>query len=95
MKTRRKAFNPKIFLAKVGDGITISKYQNNQIIFAQGEAADAVFYIQKGKINVTVISERGKEAVVGILEPGHFFGERMPQWPLRCASQQLRRSMTA
>src|ERR1700741_5263735 len=46
-----------------------------RIVFRQGDPADAVFYIQKGKIKLTVVSERGKEAVVGILEPGHFFGE--------------------
>jgi CRP/FNR family transcriptional regulator, cyclic AMP receptor protein len=74
-KSRKAAFDPKIFLARVGDGKTISKYQKDQIVFSQGDVADAVFYIQKGKIKLTVVSERGKEAVVGILEPGHFFGE--------------------
>ena len=68
-------FDPKIFLAKVGDGKTISKHQKDQIVFLQGNEADAVFYIQKGKIKLTVVSERGKEAVVGVLESGHFFGE--------------------
>ena len=68
-------FDRKIFLAKVGDGKTISKYEKDQIVFSQGNEADAVFYIQKGKIKLTVVSERGKEAVVGVLEPGHFFGE--------------------
>ena len=73
MRKRRKApFNPKIFLAKVGEGKTISKYSNDQIIFSQGEAADAVFYIQEGKVKLTVVSEQGKEAVVAILGPGHF-----------------------
>ena len=68
MKTSRKAaFDPKIFVARVGDGKTISKYQKGQIVFSQGDVADAVFYIQKGKIKLTVVSERGKEAVVGIL----------------------------
>ena len=74
-KSRKAAFDPKIFLAKVGDGKTISKYQKDQIVFSQGDVADGVFYIQKGKIKLTVVSERGKEAVVGILEPSHFFGE--------------------
>ena len=74
-KSRKAAFDPKIFLAKVGDGKTISKYQKDQIVFSQGNVADAVFYIQRGKIKLTVVSERGKEAVVGILEPSHFFGE--------------------
>jgi CRP/FNR family cyclic AMP-dependent transcriptional regulator len=68
-------FDPKEFLSKLNGGRTISKYLNGQTVFSQGEVAGAVFYIQKGKIKLTVISELGKEAVVGILEPGHFFGE--------------------
>src|SRR5246127_3142438 len=74
-ESRKAAFDPKIFLAKVGDGKTISEYHKDQVVFSQGDVADAVFYIQKGKIKLTVVSERGKEAVVGILEPSHFFGE--------------------
>ena len=74
-KTRKTAFDPKTFLAKVGDGKTISKYQKDQIVFSQGEIADAIFYLQKGKIKLTVVSERGKEAVLGVLGPSHFFGE--------------------
>jgi CRP/FNR family transcriptional regulator, cyclic AMP receptor protein len=74
-KRRKAAFEPKTFLAKVGDGKTISKYQKDQVAFSQGNEADAVFYIQKGRIKLTVVSERGKEAVVGILGPNHFFGE--------------------
>ena len=68
-------FDPKIFLTKVGDGKTISKYRKNQIIFSQGQIADAVFYIQMGKVKLTVVSKQGKEALVAILEPGAFFGE--------------------
>jgi hypothetical protein len=71
----RATFDPKIFLAKVGDGKTIAEYHKDQVVFSQGSKADAVFYIQKGKIKLTVVSERRKEAVVGILEPSHFFGE--------------------
>jgi CRP/FNR family transcriptional regulator, cyclic AMP receptor protein len=71
----RPSFNPKSFLAKVGEGRTISKYRKHQIIFSQGHPADAVFYIQKGKVKVTVISEQGKEAVVAILGTDEFFGE--------------------
>src|ERR1700747_1820948 len=74
-KSRKAAFDPKIFLAKVGDGKTIAKYQKDQIVFSQGDVADAVFYIQKGKLKLSVISERGKEAVIAILRRGHFFGE--------------------
>ena len=74
-KSDRASFDPKNFLAKVGEGKTISKYQKDQIVFSQGDVADAIFYIQKGKIKLTVVSERGKEAVVGLLGAGHFFGE--------------------
>jgi CRP/FNR family transcriptional regulator, cyclic AMP receptor protein len=83
-KSKKAIFIPKIFLAKVGDGKTITKYLKDQIVFSQGDVGDAVFYIQKGKIKLTVISERGKEAVVGILGPDHFFGEGcMNGHPLR------------
>jgi CRP-like cAMP-binding protein len=71
----------------VGEGTTISKYRKDQVVFAQGEVADAVFYIQQGKIKLTVISEQGKEAVVAFLEPGHFFGEGcLNGHPLRIAT---------
>jgi CRP/FNR family transcriptional regulator, cyclic AMP receptor protein len=72
---RKPVFDPKTFLAKADGGRTISKYQKDQIVFSQGEAADAVFYIQQGKIKITVVSEQGKEAVVAILGMGDFFGE--------------------
>ena len=79
MKRKRKpGFDPKAFLANLAnadDGRTISKYQKDQTVFSQGEAADAVFYIQHGKIKITVVSEQGKEAVVAILGTGDFFGE--------------------
>ena len=74
-KKGRASFDPKTFLAKVGDGKAISKYGKGEVVFSQGEGGDAVFYIQKGEIKLTVISEQGKEAVVGILRPGQFFGE--------------------
>ena len=65
MRKRVKAsFDPKMFLASVGEGKTISKYRKDQIVFSQGQVADAVFYIQQGKIKLAVISEQGKEAVV-------------------------------
>jgi CRP/FNR family cyclic AMP-dependent transcriptional regulator len=87
MRKAQKDFDPKAFLAKVGDGKTIAKYQKDQIVFTQGDAADAVFYIQKGRVKLTVVSEQGKEAVVGILEPGQFFGEGcLNGHPLRIAT---------
>ena len=73
--TNEAAFDPKDFLAKVGEGKTMLEFRKDQIVFAQGDAADTVFYIKKGRVKVVVISEQGKEAVVGILEPGQFFGE--------------------
>jgi CRP/FNR family cyclic AMP-dependent transcriptional regulator len=72
---RRRSFNPKSFLAKVGDGRSIGKYRKDQIVFSQGAPADAVFFIQKGKVKITVVSEQGKEAVVAILGANEFFGE--------------------
>jgi CRP/FNR family cyclic AMP-dependent transcriptional regulator len=68
-------FNPLAFLAKVGTGKTISVYLKDQVIFAQGEVADTIFYIQKGSVKIVVLSDQGKEAIIGILEPGQFFGE--------------------
>ncbi|MGA6963962.1 MAG: Crp/Fnr family transcriptional regulator [Xanthobacteraceae bacterium] len=88
MKRKGKlSFDPKRFLAKVGKGKTISKYRKDQIIFSQGQVADAIFYIQQGKVKLTVVSEQGKEAVVAILEPGQFFGEGcLNGHPLRMGS---------
>ena len=64
-----------MFLTKVTGGRTISNYRVNQIVYEQGNPADSVFYIQKGKAKVAVTSEQGKEAVVGVLSTGDFFGE--------------------
>ena len=80
-------FDPKKFLAKVGVGKTILEFRKNQHVFEQGEVADTIFYIQRGKVKLTVVSEQGKEAVVAILEPGQFFGEGcMNGQPLRIAT---------
>lgn len=68
-------FDPKAFLAMVGEGRSISTYRKGQLVYSQGDPADEVFYIQSGKVNVTVISEHGKEAVVAIFEANEFFGE--------------------
>ena len=84
-KSLRAAFDPKIFLAKLGDGKTISKYQKEQIVFSQGDVADAVFYIQRGKIKLTVVSERGKEAVVGVWDPLTFAAKDVSM-AIRCGS---------
>jgi CRP/FNR family transcriptional regulator, cyclic AMP receptor protein len=74
-KPVNKEFDPKAFLARVGAGKTVSKFNKNQHVFEQGDVADTVFYIQEGSVKLTVLSEQGKEAVVGILEAGQFFGE--------------------
>jgi len=76
MKDKRIApFNPQTFLKQVGSGKTTLTYPKKQIIFSQGDAADAVFYILTGKIKLSVVSQQGKEAVIAVLEKGSFFGE--------------------
>ncbi|HSF10120.1 MAG TPA: Crp/Fnr family transcriptional regulator [Nitrospirales bacterium] len=72
---RRPSFNPKTFLRQVGEGKTILSCKKNQVLFSQGDTAEAVFYILEGKVTLTVVSKRGKEAIVAILEPATFFGE--------------------
>jgi CRP/FNR family cyclic AMP-dependent transcriptional regulator len=86
-KRVQASFDPKKFLARVGDGKAIFNYLKNQIVFSPGEVADAVFYIQHGNVKLVVVSEHGKEAVVAILGPGHFFGEGcLNGHPLRIAT---------
>src|SRR5258705_13156063 len=87
-RKERLKFDPKTFLAKVGEGRTISDYRKNQAIYSQGDPASSVFYIQKGKVKLTVVSKHGKEAVVSILGPGDFFGEG-------CLAGQQQRMATA
>ena len=100
------SFDPKSFLAKVGEGRSIGKYRKDQIVFSQGDPADAIFYIQKGKAKVTVVSEQGKEAVVAILGPDDFFGEeclpgspgawrRSRPWRRACSCGSKRRPLFA
>ena len=72
---RQPSFSPKSFLAKVGEGRCIGKYRKGQTVFSQGDRADSVFYIQSGKVKITVISEQGREAVIAILGANAFFGE--------------------
>jgi len=87
MKRSKASFDPKKFLAKVGKGKTVLKYRKDQIVFSQGETADAVFYIQQGTVKLTVVSDQGKEAVVAMMGPGHFFGEGcLNGHPLRVAT---------
>jgi CRP-like cAMP-binding protein len=74
-KKKNIAFDPKLFLSRIGGGRTNAKYNTNDVVFAQGDDADAVFYLQKGKIKITVLSDKGKEAVLAIIDRGDFFGE--------------------
>jgi CRP/FNR family cyclic AMP-dependent transcriptional regulator len=83
----QQAFDPKEFLAKFEGGRTRWKYRKDEIVFSQGDPADGVFYIQRGKVKSTVCSKRGKEAVVGIFASGHFFGEG-------CLAGQPKRKVT-
>jgi CRP-like cAMP-binding protein len=71
----RAPFDPGAFLSRTGAGITLEKFQTNQQIYAQGEPADTVGYIRKGRVKATTFSNRGKEAIVGIFRKGQFFGE--------------------
>src|SRR5712671_1483532 len=68
-------FDPKLFLAKIGKGKTRTDHPKSRTVFLQGEAVGAIFYIQKGKVKLTVVSKQGKEAVIAILGQGDFFGE--------------------
>jgi CRP-like cAMP-binding protein len=68
-------FSSASFFSRPGKGRTVTKYRKSQIVFSQGAPGDAVYYLQKGKLKVTVVSNRGKEAVAAILEPDEFFGE--------------------
>ena len=71
----KRDFDPKKFLATIGSGRKIVAVPKKQTVFAQGDPADAVFYIQEGKVRLTVVSKVGKEATLGILSEGDFFGE--------------------
>jgi CRP-like cAMP-binding protein len=80
-------FDPKTFLSTISGGRKVEAFPKNQTIFAQGDSSDAVFYIQKGKVKLTVVSKIGKEATIGILNDGDFFGEGcLAGQPLRLCS---------
>ena len=87
-RKRTTPFNLRTFLSKVGNGKTSLTPSKKQVLFSQGDAADAVFYIQGGKVKLTVVSQEGKEAVVAILEQGSFLGES-------CLAGQTVRTSTA
>lgn len=86
-RTSKPAFDLKVFLAKANGGRTNAEYRADESIFVQGEIANAIFYIKKGDVKLTVLSKQGKEAVVAILRSGDFFGEGcLAGQPLRMAS---------
>jgi len=86
-KATEPAFNAQAFLAKVGSGRTLANRSAGEIVFSQGDAADSIFYVRKGKVKLTVISRQGKEAVIAMLGAGDFFGEG-------CLAGQTRRMAT-
>lgn len=84
---KTRDFDPKEFLATIGEGRKVVVFPKKQTIFTQGDAADAVFYIQAGEVRLTVVSKTGKEATLGILREGDFFGEGgLAGQPLRMGS---------
>ena len=97
-------FNPRTFLATIGKGRTITEYPKDETVFTQGDDADAIFYIQKGKVKLTVVSNNGKEAVIAIFGVGEFLGEGcLAAQPLRkatattisdCSVMRLQKSAT-
>jgi CRP/FNR family transcriptional regulator, cyclic AMP receptor protein len=74
-KAKKRRFNARDFLNSIGGGLTLQTYRTNQNVYAQGDPADAVFYVHEGKVKVVVTSEQGKEAVVALHGKGDFFGE--------------------
>jgi CRP-like cAMP-binding protein len=75
MATKGRSFDPKLFLATVDGGRSLTNYRKDHLVFSQGDPADAVFYIRKGKVKLVVASKQGRQAVVAILGDGEFFGE--------------------
>jgi CRP/FNR family cyclic AMP-dependent transcriptional regulator len=88
MRNAALLFDPKAFLTRIDNEKTTREYRSKQIIFSQGDVADAVFYVESGKVKLTVVSKRGKEAVIGVLDRESFFGEG-------CLAGQLLRMSTA
>jgi CRP/FNR family transcriptional regulator, cyclic AMP receptor protein len=87
-KAKKVPFDPKVFLATANGGRALSKFPKDKVIFSQGDAADVVFYIQKGQVKMSVVSEQGKEAIFAVLGPDEFCGEG-------CLTGQPRRMATA
>jgi CRP/FNR family transcriptional regulator, cyclic AMP receptor protein len=84
---KRRAFNPQTFLSTINGGRKTLSLSKNQMVFSQGDSSDSVFYIQKGRVRLSVVSKKGKEATIGVLNEGDFFGEGcLAGQPLRMCS---------
>ena len=89
-------FDAKAFLTKASEGRSVSAYRKKQVIFAQGDPADAVFYLERGQVKLTVVSDQGKSAVVAVLGPGDFFGEGcLAGQPVRMATASTMTEVSA
>src|SRR5256885_13774709 len=89
------AFDPDLLLSKLGASKTVHHFRDKQAVVSQGDAADAVFYIQKGRVKLTGVSKRGKEAVIAVLQQGDFFGEGcLAAQPLRISSAAAMQNLT-
>src|SRR6184192_630121 len=88
MKAKGKgAFDPRTLLAALPDGRTTKEYRKSEVVFSQGDPAEAVFFVERGKVKLTVLSKQGKQAVIAILGAGDFFGEGcLAGQPLRMAT---------
>ena len=94
-KFKGPSFDPNLLLAKTGRGRTKLGYRSEEVIFSQGEAADSIFYILRGKVKIVVTSKQGREAVVALLGEGDFFGEGcLIAQPLRLATAASMRDAT-
>ena len=94
---KNRGFDPHTFLATIGEGRKMLDIPKRQIIYTQGDEADAVFYVQKGKVKLTVVSKIGKEATIGILGERNFFWGRLAcrsgsPYGIRSCSDRLRAS---
>ena len=90
-----RSFEPKAFLTRIKAGKATREYRTNEAVFSQGDVADAVFYIQSGRVRLNVVSARGKEAVIAILERGTFFGEGcLAGQPLRMSTANAMQAAT-
>ena len=89
-KFKGPSFDPNLLLAKTGRGRTKLEYRSEEVVFSQGDAADSIFYILRGKIKIVVTSKQGREAVVALLGEGDFFGEGcLIAQPLRLATRRF------